>query len=120
MEMQAEQALQFREDYMHVVGSLVDTYHYGHYEITSLVIVPKSLALAHVWTEQNKACVANDCYVYQRRMAPFYVMCTERYIDAYSAARMDASRSKSNHPSLSVLTNVLGLLGIEWSVDKYR
>jgi hypothetical protein len=120
MEMTAQAALQFREDFMHVVGSHVGTYNFGDYEITSIVIVPKSLALSDVWTDQHMDCIANDCYVYQKKMAPFYVMCTQKYLDPHCAIRMDNRRRASNHPSLSLLTSVLAFLGLEWDANKYK
>jgi hypothetical protein len=120
MEMSAEGALLFREDFRYLVGlearPLQDTD--GRFIIQDLLIVPKKIALISGWKEEYNDALANDGFVYDRSMHPFYVMClakNEPWMEEKLLRRGHGIKS----PDLHLLTIVLHQMGIEFDKERY-
>jgi len=120
MEMSAEGALLFREDFRYLVGiearPMMDTD--GSFIIQDLLIVPKKIALYSGWKEEYNDLLANDGFVYDRSMAPFYVMCLAKYEPWMEEKLLRRSRG-SNKPHLHMLTNMLYQMGIAFDPQRY-
>jgi hypothetical protein len=120
MEMSAEGALLFREDFRYLVGlqgrPMQDTD--GPFIIQDLLIVPKKIALLSGWKEEYNESLANDGFVYDRSMAPYYVMCLAKN-EPWMEEKLLRRRHGIVRPDLHLLSIALSQMGIEFDKERY-
>jgi hypothetical protein len=120
MEMSAEGALLFREDFRYLIGleawPIMETD--GPFIIQDLLIVPKKIALNSGWKEEYNERLASDGFVYDRSFSPYYVMCLAKNQPWMQEKILKRSRG-SIKPDLHLLTIVLHQMGIEFDKERY-